>query len=331
MARKVTIFTGQWADLPLEKLAPMMKEFGYDGLELATWGDHFDIDKAVKSKAYCEDKRAFLAQHGLDCFAISNHIAGQLTCDRLDERHEAFAPAKLKGDYKAMAKWAVKHQMDAAKAARNFGVKVVTSFTGSPIWHLLYSWPPAPPAMIEAGFKQFAKIMTPILDCFGECGVKFALEVHPTEIAFDIASAQRALEAVGNHPAFGFNYDPSHFGYQGVDYVKFLYTFKDRIFHAHVKDAWWGKGDGTVGVFGGHTEFADPRRYWDFRSPGHGDIDFERIIVALNDINYAGPLSVEWEDSRMDRLHGAKESAAFVRKIDFERSAIAFDGQFANA
>ena len=120
MARKVTIFTGQWADLPLEKLAPMMKEFGYDGLELATWGDHFDIDKAVKSKAYCEDKRAFLAQHGLDCFAISNHIATSSPAT-VSTNATRLAPTKLKGDYKAMAKWAVKHQMDAAKAARNFG------------------------------------------------------------------------------------------------------------------------------------------------------------------------------------------------------------------
>ena len=193
MARKVTLFTGQWADLPLSELAPKMKSFGYDGLELATWGDHFDIDKAAKSKSYCEDKRAFLAANGLECFAISNHISGQLTCDRLDERHAQFAPPKYKDDYKAMAKWAIKHQMDAAKAAQNFGIKIVTSFTGSPIWHLLYSWPPVPPSMIEDGYKKFAKTMLPILDYFGECGVKFALEVHPTEIAFDIASAQRAL------------------------------------------------------------------------------------------------------------------------------------------
>ncbi|MBT3274899.1 MAG: sugar phosphate isomerase/epimerase, partial [Spirochaetales bacterium] len=105
-------------------------------------------------------------------------------------------------------------------------------------------------------------------------------------------------------------------------------VFADRIFHVHMKDAWWGHGDGTVGVFGGHTEFADPRRYWDFRSLGHGDVVFEDIIVALNDIGYKGPLSVEWEDSRMDREHGATESAAFVKKVDFAPSDIAFDAQF---
>jgi sugar phosphate isomerase/epimerase len=219
-------------------------------------------------------------------------------------------------------------QKKAAKAAKNMGVSIVTGFTGSPIWHLLYSFPPCLPGQIEKGYKEFAKTWRPILDVYAENGVKFALEVHPTEIAFDIASAQRALDALDGHPAFGFNYDPSHFGYQGVDYVKFIHTFKDRIFHVHMKDVWWGHGDGTVGVFGGHTEFGDPRRFWDFRSLGHGDINFEEIIVALNDIQYQGPLSVEWEDSRMDRCHGAQEACDFVRGVDFPPSAIAFDAQF---
>jgi len=329
MPRKLTIFTGQWADLPLAELAPKMKALGYDGLELACWGDHFDVFKGAKSKTYCEDKKGFLAEHGLGCWALSNHLAGQLLCDNIDERHYGWAP-KGTNTPEAARKWAIEATKLAAKSARNMGVNVVNGFTGSPIWHLIYSFPPCLPGQLDAGYKAMAKIMKPILDVFADNGIKFALEVHPTEIAFDIASAERTLDALNGHPAFGFNYDPSHFGYQGVDYVKFIYTFKDRIFHCHIKDAWWGKGDGSVGVFGGHTEFADPRRFWDFRSPGHGDIDFERIIVALNDINYKGPLSVEWEDSRMNRWHGAKESAEFVRKIDFERSNIAFDAQFAN-
>lgn len=328
MARKVTIFSGQWADLPLAQFAGMVKDFGYDGIELACWGDHFDLDLASRSKSYCEDRLALLADHDLGCWAISNHLSGQLVCDPIDARHYAFAPKNLKGDAKAVRKWAIDMQKKAARAARNMGVKVVNGFTGSPIWHLIYSFPPCLPGQIDAGYNEFAKTWKPILDVFEDCGVKFALEVHPTEIAFDIASAERALDALKGHPAFGFNYDPSHFAYQGVDYVKFIRKFSDRIFHAHMKDVWWGHGDGSVGVFGGHTEFADPRRYWDFRSLGHGDVKFEDIIVALNDIKYSGPLSVEWEDSRMDRCHGAREACAFVRKIDFEPSAIAFDAQF---
>ena len=130
------------------------------------------------------------------------------------------------------------------------------------------------------------------------------------------------------HPAFGFNYDPSHLGYQGVDYVEFIRRFADRIFHVHMKDVGLGgKRRATRACSAATLTFGDPRRYWDFRSLGRGDIDFEEIIRALNDIGYDGPLSVEWEDSGMDREHGAEESAAFVKGIDFP-SNIAFDAQF---
>ena len=330
MARPVTLFTGQWADLPIADLAEKAASWGYDGLELACWGDHFDVDEALKSDNYCKDKKELLKKHGLKVFAISNHLVGQAVCDRIDERHKAIVPEDVwgDGDPEGVRKRAAKKMIETAKAAKKLGVKVVNGFTGSSIWHLLYSFPPASPDMIEKGYEDFAKRWIPILDAFKDEGIRFALEVHPTEIAFDIGSAERALKAVKKHKAFGFNYDPSHLGYQGVDYVKFIRMFSDRIYHAHMKDAWWGHGDGTVGVFGGHTEFADPRRYWDFRSIGHGDVNFEEIIVALNDIGYQGPLSIEWEDSRMNREHGAEEACGYIKNADFTPSDVAFDSAF---
>jgi sugar phosphate isomerase/epimerase len=330
MARPVTLFTGQWADLTLEDVAKKASAWGYDGLELACWGDHFDVDKALADESYCQGRIDLLKKYGLSVYAISMHLVGQAVCDRIDERHQCVLPPDVWGDGEpeGVRQRAAQKMIDAAKAAKKLGVKVVNGFTGSSIWHMLYSWPPTSPEMIENGFKDFATRFTPILDAYKKLGIKFALEVHPTEIAFDTVSAQRAVDAVNGHEAFGFNYDPSHLGYQGVDYVKFIRSFPDRIFHAHMKDVWWNHGDGTVGVFGGHTEFADPRRYWDFRSIGHGDIQFEDIIVALNDIGYQGPLSVEWEDSRMDREHGAKEACEFFKKADFKPSNVAFDSNF---
>jgi sugar phosphate isomerase/epimerase len=136
------------------------------------------------------------------------------------------------------------------------------------------------------------------------------------------------VAAVGGHQAFGFNYDPSHLGYQGVDYVGFLRKFADRIHHVHMKDVFWSPVPTEAGVFGGHLPFGDRRRFWEFRSLGRGSIDFEAIIRALNMIGYDGPLSVEWEDAGMDREHGATEAAAFVRRLDFQPSAVAFDAAF---
>ena len=342
MPRPVTLFTGQWADLPLSVLAPQAKAMGYDGLELACWGDHFEVDRALAEPDYIAKKWALLAQHGLTCYAISNHLVGQAICDRIDERHQSILPAEVwgDGDPEGVRCRAADHMKNAARAARKFFdakpdrsahdfPAVVNGFTGSSIWHALYAFPPTSQAYLEKGYKDFARRFLPILEVFEREDVNFALEVHPTEIAFDIASARRALEAVNQHPRFGFNYDPSHLGYQGVDYVKFIREFAPRLFHVHMKDAWWGHGDGTAGVFGGHTDFTDPRRYWDFRSLGHGDINFEEIIVALNDTGYRGPLSVEWEDGRMDRIHGATEACAFTRKLDFTPNAAAFDAAFA--
>ena len=339
MARPVTLFSGQWADLPFETLCAKASSFGYDGVEIPCWGDHFEVDKALNDNAYIKGRWDILSKHSLKCYAISNHLVGQAVCDLIDERHKLILPADVWGDGnpEGVRQRSAKKMIDTAKAARAFFdaapeksnfPAVVNGFTGSSIWHSIYAFPPTDQAYWQKGFDDFANRWIPILNEFDKVNVNFALEVHPTEIAFDIASAERAIEAVKGHKRFGFNYDPSHLGYQGVDYVKFIYAFGKRIFHCHVKDVWWGKGDGTVGVFGGHTTFADPRRYWDFRSPGHGDIDFERIIVALNDVGYNGPLSVEWEDSRMDREHGATEACALVKKMDFKRSAIAFDAQF---
>lgn len=339
MARPVTLFTGQWADLSFDEICGKAKSFGYDGIELACWGDHFEVDRALKDKGYCRGRWEILQSHGLKAFSISNHLVGQAVCDNIDERHKSILPADVwgNGDPEGVRKRAARKMIDTARACRKFidaapaktgFPAVVNGFTGSSIWHSIYAFPPTDQKYWQKGFDDFAKRWKPILDAFDKLDVNFALEVHPTEIAFDIASAQRAIEAVKGHRRFGFNYDPSHLGYQHVDYVKFIRAFADRIYHVHMKDAWWGHGDGTAGVFGGHTTFADPRRYWDFRSLGHGDINFEEIIVALNDIGYQGPLSVEWEDSRMDREHGAREACEFVRKIDFKPSAIAFDAQF---
>ena len=328
MSRPVTLFTGQWADLPLETLCKKAKSFGYDGLELACWGDHFEVDKA--DEAYCKEKLALLAKYDLKVYSISTHLVGQAVSDRIDERHKSIVPDYVwgDGDPEGVNQRAAEEIIKTGEAAVRLGVSVVNGFTGSPIWHMLYSFPPTPASMIDEGYKKFASQWKPIMDAYQKMGIRYGLEVHPTEIAFDISSARRTLEALDNHPAFGFNYDPSHFGYQGVDYVGFINTFAEKIFHVHMKDVYWSDVPSEAGVYGGHTEFGSPGRFWDFRSLGRGKIDFEEIIRALNHIGYRGPLSVEWEDSGMDREHGATEAADFVKRIDFPPSDINFDAAF---
>jgi sugar phosphate isomerase/epimerase len=328
MARPITLFTGQWADLPLTVLARKAASWGYNGLELACWGDHLDVFQGAKDKKYCKKQTDILAKNKLKLFAISNHLAGQLVCDpNNDSRSDGFAPKEAAGDPEKKRAWAIEAMKNPARTAQNLGVKVVNGFTGSSIWHMVYSFPPVTDKMIDEGFEQFARLWNPILDVFDECGVRFALEVHPTEIAFDIVTAQRALEALGGRKTFGFNFDPSHLLWQMIDPVRFLYEFHDRIYHVHMKDAAL-QLNGRNGILSSHLNFGSPERGWDFRSLGHGSVPFEEIIRALNHIGYAGPLSVEWEDSGMEREHGAKEACAFVKKTDFAPSSVAFDAAF---
>lgn len=330
MARPITLFTGQWADLPLETMCKKASEMGYDGLELACWGDHMDVFKAAKDLKYCDEKHALLEKYGLKFWAISNHLAGQLICDpNNDSRSDGFAPADCKGDAEKKRQFGVDSMKAAARAAKNLGIDVVSGFTGSSIWHLLYSFPPNDWNDIEKGYKYFAEMFNPILDVFDECGVKFALEVHPTEIAYDIPTTKMALEAVGNRETFGFNFDPSHLVWQGIDPVKFLETFPDRIYHSHMKDCVVNL-DGYNGILGSHLEFGSQGRGWEFRSLGRGDVDFEALIRTLNQINYKGPLSVEWEDAGMDREFGAADSVSFLEQYNYDVPAGLFDKVFAD-
>ncbi len=330
MPRPVTLFTGQWADLPLEDLARKASEFGYTGLELACWGDHFEVDKALADDGYCAAKRDLLERYDLQVFAISNHLVGQAVLDTIDERHKSILPKTVwgDGDPAGVNQRAIEEMKNTARAAQKLGVSIVNGFTGSSIWPLLYSFPPVPQKMIDAGFQLLAERWNPILDVFAECGVKFGLEVHPTEIAFDIHTAQKSLEVLEHREEFGFNFDPSHLLWQGIDPVEFLRAFPDRIYHMHVKDAIVTL-NGRSGILASHLNFGDPRRGWDFRSPGRGGVDFEEIIRALNQIGYDGPLSVEWEDVGMDRDHGAREACEFVQRLDFQPSQVQFDAAFA--
>jgi sugar phosphate isomerase/epimerase len=329
MARPVTLFTGQWADLPLEELAKKAAGWGFDGLELACWGDHFEVDRALGEDDYVQSRLELLERNGLRCWAIGAHLVGQAVCDPGDERHRAILPPDVwgDGDREGVRQRAAERMKDTARAAARLGVETVTGFTGSSIWHVLYSFPPNDFEAIEEGYRDFAERWNPIVDVFDEEGVRFALEVHPTEIAYDFVTARKALEAVDNRPGFGINFDPSHFAHQFLDSAAFVEEFADRIYHVHVKDS-RKTLDGRRSILGGHLNFGEAGRGWDFVSPGHGDVDFESLFRALNRIGYDGPLSIEWEDAGMDREWGAHDALAFVRRTDFQPSAVAFDAAF---
>ncbi|MDQ0798939.1 sugar phosphate isomerase/epimerase family protein [Arthrobacter sp. SLBN-112] len=331
MARPITLFTGQWADLPFEEVARLAGEWGYDGLEIACWGDHLDPWR-WDDDAYVQGKLDILERNGLEVWTISNHLKGQAVCDDpIDERHRGILPDVVwgDGDAEGVRRRAAEELKNTARLAARLGVKTVTGFTGSSIWKYVAMFPPATEKMVDAGYQDFADRWNPILDVFDAVGVRFAHEVHPSEIAYDYWTTQRTLEAIGHREAFGLNWDPSHMVWQDIDPVGFLWDFKDRIYHVHCKDTKKRLANGRNGRLSSHLPWADPRRGWDFISTGHGDVPWEDAFRMLNSIGYRGPLSVEWEDAGMNRLDGAPEALEFVRRLSgYEPSAAAFDAAF---
>ncbi|PPG18818.1 AP endonuclease [Rathayibacter sp. AY1E8] len=333
MTRPITLFTGQWADLPFEEVARLAGEWGYDGLEIACWGDHIDVARWDDAE-YVQSRKDILERNGLQVFAISNHLTGQAVCDDpIDERHRDILSDRVwgDGDAEGVRQRAAQDLKDTARFAAALGVTQVNGFSGSSIWKGVAMFPPASDEWIAAGYQDFADRWNPILDVFEEVGVRYALEVHPSEIAYDYWTAKRTLEAIGHRASFGFNFDPSHFVWQQLDSVAFVLDFADHIFHVHVKESVTNL-DGRNGVLGSHLPWANPRRGWTFVSTGHGAVPWEPVFRALNAIGYTGPTSVEWEDAGMDRLDGAPEALAFVRKLNaITPPADAFDAAFSTS
>jgi sugar phosphate isomerase/epimerase len=254
MGKRFTLFTGQWVDLPLEEVAALAAGWGYDGLEIAVSGNHLDAWR-WDEPGYVDGVLALLKKYDLGCWAISNHLTGQAVCDDpIDERHQSLVRERVWGDGVAegVRERAAEEMKLTARLARAMGVDTVVGFTGSSIWQYVAMFPPVPAAKIDAGYADFAERWHPILDVFSECGVRFAHEVHPSEIAYDYWTTVRTLEAIEHRPEFGLNWDPSHMMWQQLDPVAFITDFADRIYHVDCKDTRMRVGGGRNGGLSSH-------------------------------------------------------------------------------
>ena len=318
MPRPVLLFSGQWTHCPLEELAQKLNDWGYQGLELACQGDHFEVQRALSEDDYCQQKLDLLAKHDLQVPVLSNYRVGQAVCDRIEPRHQKILPDYVwgDGDPAGVNERAAAEMLATVQAAQKLGVTTLSAFTGSSIWNGVTGYPACNPTEVQQGLREFAERWRPILDACSDAGIRFALEIHPGQVAFDLYSAEMVLDVLDGREDFGFTFDPSHLFWQGVDPAEFVRRFPERIFHVHIKDIAMTL-NGRTGVLNAYQPYGDPRRGWEFRSPGHGGVDWESLIRALNAIRYEGPLAVEWSDAGMDRESGAEEACKFVKRLDF--------------
>ena len=312
---KLGVLTVLYNERPLEEVARQVADLGYEAVELAAWRDsnHLDLDRVLTDGDYRRKLREMLARYELTISALANHLEGQLVLGPHDATTDVWAKEGTSPNEKI--RYGTRRLQDTARAAALLGVPVVSGFTGSSVWGQWYIFPPDNEKAYEEGFELFAERWNPILDTFRQEGVRFALEVHPTEIAYNIETAQQALKAIDHRPEFGFNFDPSHMVWQSIDPVLFLREFHDRIYHVHAKDAEVQRS--TVARSGVIPTGAwmRPDRGFRFRVPGWGQVNWREVMTALVEIGYDYVLSYEHEDPVMSRDDGLEKNIQFLRPL----------------
>ncbi len=319
-------FTGPEA--PFDNLANITRwagDLGYKGVQVPTWeAGLIDLEKAAESMDYCDELKGICAENGVEITELSTHLQGQLVAvaPAYDELFDMFAPGEVHGDPRARQEWAVNQLLLAAKASRNLGLSAHVTFSGALLWHLMYSWPPRPPGIIDTGFAELAARWLPILDAFEEAGVDLCYEIHPGEDLHDGVSFERFLEATGNHARCNILYDPSHFMLQQLDYVQFIDIYHERIKMFHVKDAEFNP-DGRQGVYGGYQDWVN--RAGRFRSLGDGQVDFSAIFSQFAKYGFDGWAVLEWECCLKHPEDGAREGVDFINHHIIRTTDKAFD------
>jgi len=307
----------------LENIGKWVADLGYKGVQIPTWDPRvIDLDKAARSKGYCEDLKGRLNGIGLEVTELAAHLQGQVLAmhPAYEVAFQAFYPKGLSD--KQRAKWASGQLKKAVAASANFGLASVPVLSGGFAWHMVYPWPQRPPGLVEQAFEELHKRWKPILDYAHDRGIVCSYELHPGSDLYDGATFERFLDVSNGHPAACINYDPSHFLLQQLDYCEFIRLYGDRIKAFHVKDAEF-RPSGRVGVYGGYESWAG--RAGRFRSLGDGQVDFKRVFTLLTEAGYSDWAVLEWECCVKSPEQGAREGAPFIAQHIIEATEVAFD------
>ena len=316
MGCPLALFTGPWSDLPLDELAGLAAGWSYRAVELAAWGDHLEVQRCLGDPAALDARADLLRGRGLEVTAVSCHRVSAAICEVQHGGLRHLLPEYVWGDGEpeGIRQRAVSEVIATARVASRLGAPLLTGFTGSAIWSRITGYPRLRDGELGEALADFSRRFRPILAELRELGMRYALEAHPGQMAFDLGSAEAVIEAMDGAPELGFTLDPGHLVWQGIDPVEFIERFPERILHVHVKDV-VVRQDGRHGLLGGYHPHGDPRRGWDFRAPGRGHLDWEEFFRALGRIGYQGSLSVEVSDSWLDRTAAAEEAVPFLERF----------------
>jgi sugar phosphate isomerase/epimerase len=309
---KIGIFSALFQNKPLPDVLRIVADQGYEMVELPAWkgNGHLDLDSVENDQG--RGLKTLLKGYGLEISALGNGREGHLVLGPHDWTVDKWAPVDGANE---RIRYGCERLKQTARVAAMLDVPIVTGFLGSPVWDKWYNYPSTNENAYEQAWTLFAERVNPILDEFARYGVQFANEVHPTEIAYNLEMAEHAVTVLENRPEYGFNFDPSHLVWQGIDPVVFIKRIGKRIIHAHAKDAEVQVDEvGRSGVLSSGS-WMRPDRGFRFRVPGWGDVNWRRVMSALVAVGYDYVLSVEHEDPVMSPEDGCEKAIQFLRPL----------------
>ncbi len=227
----------------------------------------------------------------------------------------AFYPNTMDSDLEKRQA-SVDHLMKVINMSSLLGVNMVTTFIGR-----------MQEKTVEENIEEYKKVWPAIVKFAEEKGVKIAIENCPMIFTNDqwpggqnlatTPAIWRELFSIIDSPNLGLNYDPSHFVWQMIDYIKPIYEFKDKIFHVHYKD---------IKIYrdrlNDYGVMATPLKWMSPKLPGLGDVDWGKYVSALTDIGYTGYTCIEVEDKAFEGSKDRVEASLILSKRYMEQFVI---------
>jgi sugar phosphate isomerase/epimerase len=307
----------------IDSIAERFASWGYKGLQIPSWDRRvFDLDTAAESDNYCSDYKERIHTAGLEVIEIASYLQGQVMAihPAYADLFQGFYPRGLNS--RQQIEWATGQLRKTILASVRLGTNNISVLSGGLAWPYFYPWPPYSQQLLEEAFDELARRWIPLLNMAQDYGITFGFELHPGSDLHDGTTFLRFLDKTAQHPAACITYDPSHFLLQQMDYVEFIEIFFSRIVCFHVKDAEFNPS-GHSGVYGGYNNWIE--RAGRFRTPGDGQVDFNRIFSTLCRLGYSGWAVLEWECCLKSPEQGAREAAGFIDRHIIRRAEKPFD------
>ena len=331
MGKRFTLFTGQWADLTLEEVAGLAAGWGYDGLEIAVSGEHLDAWR-WDDDDYVEGRLEILRRHGWAAGRSPTTSRARPSATTRSTTGTGRSSGRRSGATatpRACGTRAAEEMQLTARLAKRMGVDTVVGFTGSSIWQYVAMFPPVPGRADRGRLPGLRRPLEP--DPGRLRRVRRAVRPRGAPLRDRLRLLVDRPHPGGDRPPRGVRAElgPEPHDVAGPRPGRLHQRLRrpdlPRGLQGH--PAAPGRRPQRP-MLSSHLPWGDPRRGWDFVSTGRGEVPWEDAFRALAAIGYDGPISVEWEDAGMDRLHGAPEALEFLRRFDFELPSASFDSAF---